>query len=597
MLRLVLALSLSGFGLLTGFSLAPRPVHVFIAGDSTAAEKRADRRPETGWGESLQDYFSPDAVRVVNHARNGRSTRSFMEEGRWEALLGELRSGDVVLIQFGHNDQSENRPDRYTPPDAFRANLRRFVEDVRARDATPVLMTPIVRRRFDDRGRFYDAHGTYPDLTRAVAAETGAALVDLHRATEAAVRARGEHGSKALFLILGPGESANFPEGLDDNTHLSPEGAALVARLAAQGLRSADARLADLLLAEALSLDAPAFDAVVGGNPAEAGAPHFRTLAEALDAVPTEREGPYRVMLRAGRYHEKLTISAPDVHLVGESRDGTVLTFDAHGDTPGPAGEPLGTWGSATLIVRAPGFRAERLTIENAFDYPANAARAADDPARVRNPQAVTLMLDAGSDRAVLSEVTLAGYQDTFFAEAGRAYVWRSLISGHVDFIFGGGQVVFDQSVIRSRHRENANPTGYVTAPSTRAGHPFGFLFVDSRFEKEEDVPAGSVRLGRPWRPGNDQTANGSAVFVRSWMDDHLGPDGYAPISSRDEHGERVWYDLEPTSRFFEWETTGPGAHAGPRRPQLTAAQAAWYTPARVLGGWTPTRALYPIPE
>lgn len=91
-------LGFAGIVLLAGFALAPRPVHVFIAGDSTAAEKRADRRPETGWGEHLQAHFDPDAVRVVNHARNGRSTRSFIEEGRWEALLGEVRPGDFVLI-------------------------------------------------------------------------------------------------------------------------------------------------------------------------------------------------------------------------------------------------------------------------------------------------------------------------------------------------------------------------------------------------------------------------------------------------------------------------------------------------------------------
>ena len=113
--------------LLAGFVLAPRPVHVFVAGDSTAAEKRADRRPETGWAEHLQSYFDTDDVRVVNLARNGRSTRTFIEEGRWDALLEEVRPGDVVLIQFGHNDQSESKLDRYTPPVAFQANLRRFV--------------------------------------------------------------------------------------------------------------------------------------------------------------------------------------------------------------------------------------------------------------------------------------------------------------------------------------------------------------------------------------------------------------------------------------------------------------------------------------
>ena len=212
---------------LAGFVLAPRPVHVFVAGDSTAAEKRADRRPETGWAEHLQSYFDTDDVRVVNLARNGRSTRTFIEEGRWASLLDEVRPGDYVVIQFGHNDQSESKPDRYTPPDAFQANLRRFVADVRQREATPVLMTPVVRRRFDEAGQFYDVHGPYPDLTRAVADETGAPLVDMHRASEATLRAWGAEGSKDLFLILAPGESPNYPDGLDDNTHVSPLGASV----------------------------------------------------------------------------------------------------------------------------------------------------------------------------------------------------------------------------------------------------------------------------------------------------------------------------------------------------------------------------------
>ena len=577
---------------LAGFVFAPRPVHVFIAGDSTAAEKRAERRPETGWAEQLQSYFDTDDVRIVNLARNGRSTRTFIEEGRWASLLDEVRPGDYVFIQFGHNDQSESKPDRYTPPDDFRANLRRFVADVRQLDATPVLMTPVVRRRFDDAGQFYDVHGEYPDLTRAVSEETGATLVDMHRTSESALRTWGSEGSKDLFLILAPGDSPNYPDGLDDNTHFSPLGASVMARLAAEGVRDAGLELAEHLL-----LDDPAgWDAVVDDD--YTGTPgaqvervrQFGTIGAALAAIPPDREGPYRVYVRDGRYHEKLTVDSADVHLVGESRDGVVLTYDVAAGTLGPDGRPVGTSGSATLTVAAPGFRAETLTIENDFDYPRAAAEADGDPS---GAQAVALKLAEGSDRAVLSEITVTGYQDTFLPNAGRAYVWRSLISGHVDFIFGAGQAVFDQCVILSRDREGKDPTGYVTAPSTLMGHPFGFLFIDSRFEKEPGVDVGSVRLGRPWHAGNNPAANGSAVFVRTWMDDHIGEDGYAPISGRTPDGERVWYDLEPTSRFFEWETWGQGASIGPRRPQLTPEAAAWYTPERAMGGWRPARSLY----
>ncbi len=267
----------------------PRPITVFVAGDSTAAPKRADRRPETGWAEVFQSFFDPDEVRVVNLARNGRSTRTFIEEGRWDALVEEIRPGDYVLIQFGHNDESETKPDRYTPPDAFRANLARFVADVRARAATPVLLTPVVRRRFDAEGQFYDVHGVYPGLTRAVAAEMDVALVDLHRASEKAVRGYGAEGSKALFLHLAPGDRANYPDGLTDDTHFSPVGARLVARLAAEGLAATGLPLARLVhLPAAPQAYSAVVDAGYAGENGAAveGVPHFQTVGAALAAIP-----------------------------------------------------------------------------------------------------------------------------------------------------------------------------------------------------------------------------------------------------------------------------------------------------------------------
>ena len=113
------------------------PVTVHLAGDSTMAAKRPQKRPETGWGELLQPAFDSARVRVVNHAQNGRSTRTFIAEGRWQAIVDSLRAGDWVFIQFGHNDQSKAKADRYTPPDDFRANLERMVRDARAKGANP----------------------------------------------------------------------------------------------------------------------------------------------------------------------------------------------------------------------------------------------------------------------------------------------------------------------------------------------------------------------------------------------------------------------------------------------------------------------------
>jgi pectinesterase len=236
--------------LLTAFAWARHPVTVFIAGDSTAAIKLETKRPETGWGEALPRYLRADRARVANRAANGRSTRRFLEEGRWQALVDSVRAGDWVLIQFGHNDEAADKPDRYTPPADFRTNLTRFVDEVRARRGRPVLMTPVRRRKFDAEGRLVDTHGEYPDIVRDVARERRVPLLDLHRETAALLEAWGPDSSARLFLHVPRGTNPNYPDGLTDNTHFSPLGADLVARLVVRAMR--DERLD---LARALTRD------------------------------------------------------------------------------------------------------------------------------------------------------------------------------------------------------------------------------------------------------------------------------------------------------------------------------------------------------
>jgi lysophospholipase L1-like esterase len=233
--------------MLAGFTLFDRPPSLYLAGDSTMAQELASRRPETGWGEYLQQHFDMDRARVVNLARNGRSTRTFIEEGRWQEIVDALRPGDYVLIQFGHNDASVEKTDRYTPPADYRRNLQRFVADVRAKEAHPVLLTPVMRRRFDENGAFYDAHGEYPDIVRSVAAELRVPLIDMHRTSERVIRAYGAEESKALFLHIPPNTNPNYPQGLDDDTHFSPLGAELMAGLAVAGIRESVPELAELL--------------------------------------------------------------------------------------------------------------------------------------------------------------------------------------------------------------------------------------------------------------------------------------------------------------------------------------------------------------
>lgn len=214
------------------------PIVVYLAGDSTLAEKKPEKRPETGWGERFQQYFDAGKVKIENHAQNGRSTKTFISENRWQAIADKLKKGDYVFIQFGHNDQSKEKGERYTPPEDFKRNLARMVADVRAKKANPVLLTPVVRRRFDKDGKFYDAHGEYPDLTRSVAKDLQVPLIDMHRSSEKLIVKYGAEDSKRLFLQLKAGENANYPNGVEDNTHFSPLGAEEMARLAIEEIRA-----------------------------------------------------------------------------------------------------------------------------------------------------------------------------------------------------------------------------------------------------------------------------------------------------------------------------------------------------------------------
>lgn len=211
---------------------------IFLAGDSTMAAKLPEKRPETGWGEMLGQHFKNGRVRIENRAANGRSTKTFISEGKWRGIIDDLNKRDYVFIQFGHNDQSKEKGERYTPPEDYRNNLVRFVEDVRGKAGVPVLFTPVMRRRFDKDGKFYDTHGEYPDIVRSVARELNIPLIDMHRMSEAVIKRYGVEDSRKLFLQLKPGENPNYPDGIDDNTHFSPLGAEEMAKLVVGGIRA-----------------------------------------------------------------------------------------------------------------------------------------------------------------------------------------------------------------------------------------------------------------------------------------------------------------------------------------------------------------------
>lgn len=318
------------------------------------------------------------------------------------------------------------------------------------------------------------------------------------------------------------------------------------------------------------------------------GSRRYRTIGAALADAPRDPALRYVVFIRAGRYREKLSVDRPHVTLLGEDRDRTVITFDAASDTPAPGGGTYGMRGSWTLRITAPDFRAQNLTIENAFDYPANHAKRDDDPTKLRNPQGVALMTEGNSDRAVFENCRITGHQDTLFANAGRQWFHRCIITGHVDFIFGAGRAVFEDCDIVSRDRGSRTRNGYVAAPSTPISQPYGFLVIRSRLKKETpSLAPGTVALGRPWHPFANALAVGSVVYVDCWMDDHVGAVAWDSMSSTDASGKRWWY--RPTSaRFYEHGTTGPGAVTSPNRRVLSDGDVQAYTVERVLDGWNP---------
>lgn len=208
---------------------------VFYIGDSTVARNNIHTYPQTGMSQGLSLYLK-ESVTISSHAKNGRSTKSFLDEGRFIPVEAAMEPGDFLLIQFGHNDEKDD-PARHTDPDTtFSENLRFFVEIARKKGAYPVLITPIARRLFDGNSKFRPgSHGAYPDAVRKTGEALGVPVIDLTARTEQYLAELGDEASKPLYM---------FPR---DNTHLKPEGAVVMAGFLAEGLEKLSAPYACLL--------------------------------------------------------------------------------------------------------------------------------------------------------------------------------------------------------------------------------------------------------------------------------------------------------------------------------------------------------------
>ena len=213
-------------------------ITIYMIGNSTMADKPfGDGNPERGWGQVFPLYFK-EGIRIENHAVNGRSTKSFLDEGRWATVFDKIKPGDYVIIEFGHNDAKKEDSNRFADANTtYRWNLEKFIDDTREKGGIPILATPVVRRRFDEQGNFYDVHGEYPKVVREVAKEKNVILLDLHAKSEELLIQYGAENSKQLFLHIAPGEFSSLPNGKTDDTHFSGTGAFRICDLAVQEIR------------------------------------------------------------------------------------------------------------------------------------------------------------------------------------------------------------------------------------------------------------------------------------------------------------------------------------------------------------------------
>ena len=283
-----------------------KQVTVFMIGDSTMANKSYDNsKPERGWGMALQGFFTDNVV-VDNHAVNGRSSKSFIDEGRWQVVLDKIKPGDYVIIQFGHNDEKP-QADRHTDPGStFDANLRRFVEETRARGGHPILMNSVVRRNFqqvvpqnddDEKLRetvytgkkaeegsvLVDTHGDYIIAPRNVAVATATPFVDANKVTHDLEQSLGPEESKRLHMWFKPGENPSLPKGREDNTHYCVYGAHVVAGLLVDEIGK---------VAPSLKKHIRHYDYIVAAD----GKGNYMDLQQAVDDVPMGKKTVVRIL-------------------------------------------------------------------------------------------------------------------------------------------------------------------------------------------------------------------------------------------------------------------------------------------------------------
>lgn len=532
-----------------------KSIKIVLVGDSTVTDN-------AGWGLGFKQFLADDAE-CINTSRGGRSSQSFMTEGRWTNALA--LKGDYYLIQFGHNNEP-GKPGRSTDMPTFVANMKQYVEDARAIGAKPILVTPLTRRQWDKEhpGKIKSSLAPYAEEVRKIAAEKKVPLVDL--------QAR----SIELCESLGPDKCLEFSplktntggKIAYDGTHLNENGYVRFARLVVEELRKNVAELAPVLRQEPLNAKPVAsearFDAIVSFD----GSGTYQTVQAAIDAVPDNGTNWFTILLKPGVYQEQVIIpkSKRFIRIIGEENGNTALTwpYNVNDRKPNQAYQF-----DPGFVVVGNDFRAENLTFENTSGD---------------HGQALAVRVD--NDRAVFENCRILGWQDTLMVNNGRHYFTNCTIAGRVDFIYGSATAVFDHCEIHSKNG------GYITAASTPPEKEFGLVFLNCKLTGNPTPwidPTGKIPtkpskdpkayFGRPWRP------YASVAFLHCEVGDHIRAEGWHNWGNSTN---------ELTARYTEYNSTGPGANPEARvkwARRLTEAEAKKLTAEEILrhpDGWNP---------
>ena len=525
---------------------------IHLMGDSTMADKDlSNGNPERGWGMMFPNFI--EGMDVVNYAQNGRSTKSFIDRGLWDKVKANLKAGDWVFIQFGHNDAKESDPERYAAPfGAYQDNLRLFVRTALEAGAKPVLLTPVARRWFKEGKLDRNCHTDYPEAMKQVSKEFGIPLLDMTTRTLDWIEGLGDEASRPYFMHLEPGKYACAPDGKVDNTHTKASGARKVAEMVCDCIREQLPELAEHLVR---------YDIVVDPN----GFGDCFTIQEAVDAVPDySHEAVTTILVKKGVYHEMVTIPHNKfrIHIKGQGAEETVLTYGKYATQPWALnGLPTGTSGSATLYMHSSYVTMEDMTVENS----------AGEGKEIG--QAVALFTDG--DFLFFNRCRFIGNQDTVYTygrygkDGGvkRNYFLDCYIEGTTDFIFGPSIAWFENCHIHSKKNS------YVTAASTFEGQKWGYVFHKCRLTAAPGID--KCYLGRPWG------AYAKTVFIECELGSHILPAGW---HDWEKPGKP---DTKKNSYYAEYKNYGPGAASKKERVkwsrQLTDRQAAEYTFENVM--------------